>query len=84
MCFDEKVCEVIKKDKELNQILANIRNISPCEEMQKKADGIVFTLNDLGKKVDNKANLKTSHVMISYNWASRDICLKIKDELKVI
>ena len=52
--------------------------------MQKKADGIVFTLNDLGKKVDNKANLKTSHVMISYNWASRDICLKIKDELKVI
>lgn len=84
LCFDEKVCEVIKKDKELNQILANIRNISPCEEMQKKADGIMFTLNDLAKKLDNKNNMKTSHVMISYNWASRDMCLKIKDELKVI
>lgn len=83
LSFDEKLCEVIKKDKELNQILGNIRSISSCEEIQKKIDGILFTLNDLGKKVDSKVQLKNSHVMISYNWASRDMCIKIKDELKV-
>ncbi|CAF0785528.1 unnamed protein product [Brachionus calyciflorus] len=82
LSYEEKICDILKRDKEFNQTLCNIRNMSPSEEMQKKAAGILFTLNDLGKKVDSKIQLKNNHVMISYNWASRDVCLKIKDDLK--
>lgn len=88
LCFDEKICEQIKKDKEIVQLLTNIKNSCPSEEMQKKSAGILFTINDLQKKVELSrksidSQNKGNHIMISYNWASRDICIKIKDELKV-
>ena len=82
LSYDEKICEVMKRDKDLNQTLNNIRNLSPSEEMQKKSAGILFTLTDLNKKVDSKTQLKNNHIMISYNWASKEMCTKIKDELK--
>jgi len=62
------------------------------EDILKKAAGILFTLNDLQKKSSIRSNNNASseaidssnnHIMISYNYGSRDLCLKIKEELKV-
>lgn len=93
LCFEEKICEAIKKDKELIQLITSIKNSSSSEEMQRKAAGILFCLNDLLKKSDLPSqnrkpqepgnSSKSGHVMISYNYGSRDMCLKIREELKV-
>jgi hypothetical protein len=50
LCFDEKICELFKKEKEILSLINNIKNSSSAEDIQKKAAGILFTLNDLQKK----------------------------------
>lgn len=123
LCFDEKICEMLRKEKELLAQIAALKNNSPSEDVQRKAAGILFTTNDLVKKTlavantnkssetsptNRKQHLDTStsailghhhhhssqhhhhqlydkqksHIMISYNHSSRDMCLRIKDELK--
>jgi hypothetical protein len=51
LCFDDKVCEIFRKDKELVGLLSGVKNnlVPPNEEMQKKAAGILFTLGEFHK-----------------------------------
>lgn len=103
LCFDEKICDLLRKEKEMLSQIAALKNNSPSDDVQRKAAGILFTTNDLVKKgkeasSSSRRQLDTSmsnansphqlcdkqksHVMISYNHSSRDMCLRIKDELK--
>lgn len=101
LCFDEKICELLRKEKEILGLITGLKNNSPSEDIQRKASGILFTTNDLIKKAKietspNRKQLDTSmanasgqlydkqksHIMISYNSSSREMCLRIKDELK--
>lgn len=84
LCFDEKLCESLKKEKELINHIVELKNSSPYEDIQRRSAGILFTLNDLDKTTCSSQNNNSSgkHIMISYNSNSREICLKLKDELK--
>lgn len=106
LCFDEKICELLRKEKEMLSQIAALKNNSPSDDIQRKAAGILFTTNDLIKKpkpeqtspnrqkhggldTSTTSNVHTqlydkqkSHIMISYNSSSREMCLRIKDELK--
>jgi hypothetical protein len=50
LCFDEKICDLLRKEKEILSLISNIKNGSPSEDVQRKAAGILFTTNDLQKK----------------------------------
>lgn len=108
LCFDDKICELLRKEKELLGQIAALKNNSPSDDIQRKSAGILFTTNDLVKKAASAAaalaktenrkldtstsaihqqhhqlyDKQKSHIMISYNHSSRDMCLRIKDELK--
>jgi len=46
----KKICETLRKEKELLGMISNIKNTSPSEELQRRSAGILFTMNDLLKK----------------------------------
>ena len=56
--------------------------------MRQIASGILFTMNELQRKKSQPDSIKTQedcngkHIMISYNHASKETCLKIKQELE--
>jgi hypothetical protein len=87
LCFDENICEIIQQDnKDLVNSIIEIKNHSPFEDLERRSSGILFTLNDFTKnkdKITEKSSQNKKHIMISYNSGSRDICIKLKDELKV-
>ena len=59
--------------------------------MQRRAAGIIFTIDNTAEKntpINNSTNgnykEKTkTHIMISYNCGSRELCLRLNKELKV-
>jgi len=92
LCFDENILDIVAKDKELNDYLKQITDnktmhkdvIKACKEAQ-------WILTEYGQdepeiKEATEENKKTEdeHIMISYNKNSREICLKIKEELERI
>ena len=100
LCFDERICEILQKDKEFISLIANVKTVANIDEMERKASGILFTLNEFHKKMPTTGGggtlngvgggrvkvLPTSSdkpILISFQGASRDICLRIRDELKM-
>ena len=63
-----QICEIVKKDKELMSTITNIKITSPSEELQRRAAGILFTINDLLRKSNFSLDLlvlvKTSQLKL--------------------
>ena len=81
----------MRRETDLIALVKRLSENSPFDDIRKAASGIMYTLNEFPKKV-SEAKAKTNvvkssgstknHVMISYNWKSRDICIQIKERLK--
>jgi hypothetical protein len=91
LCFDEEILDVVKKDTELNDYLKELSEnkenkvhkdvVKACKETR----WILTELNEEEKepeKIETKTPTTEQHIMISYNRMSREICLKIKDDLE--
>jgi len=91
LCFDEKARQILKADKALLRLVENVGKDGSASEIDQRVSGILFTLNDLETCPENSVKSgiskiighEKSHVMISYNWGSKDICLKLNQELQV-
>ena len=84
LSFDERISTEILDDEKLLENLKNLKdNTNSSINVQKQCEGILWLLKK--KKTNNKATpekLSTiKQIMISYNRESRDIILKIKNEL---
>ena len=59
--------------------------------MQRRAAGIIFTIHNSNEtniatnnsNTDNNKEKAKTHIMISYNCGSRELCLRLNKELKV-
>jgi hypothetical protein len=54
LIFDDKICEFVKKDKDILSLVSNFKNLSPSDEVQRTANGILFTLNEMKKSKSSK------------------------------
>lgn len=84
LSFDKSVSDDIQQDSEYMNILNSLNNDGSFSRL---VDGIKWNLktNDSVEsrdQGDNKASDK--HIMISYNSASRGLCLKVKSFLESI
>ena len=84
LSFDERISKDVLNDKKLCKNLRNLKdNFYSSINVQKQCEGILWLLRK--KKTNNKeisGKLETiKQIMISYNRESRDIILKIKQEL---
>lgn len=93
LCFDEKICDMIKRDKELVSLIMNVKNSGgnttrTYDEMVQKSNGILFMLNEFYRapltpsRISSAKRSSNGPIVISYNSWSRDLCVKIRDELK--
>ena len=97
LSFNKDVCKDILNDEEIKKIFStiaennegettgendfSIRNL--CKQINwnlNEVESEIRSKNENTKVRSNETELK--HVMISYNTASRDMCLKIKDKLE--
>lgn len=83
LCFDDSIAQDIKDNKKLHDL------IQKKSSKLKTCDGIVWVLKNKfaqSTNVPNKTikenNYTHQHVMISYNKESRNVCLRIKEELE--
>lgn len=84
---------MVKSDQKLIDILDQLANSSSVsKELRSQATGILFTINAMSNKEEPslRSGIKKiagsshkTHIMISYNCGSRDVCLKLNQELKV-
>ncbi len=91
LCFDVETRRILKTDHSLLKMIENIAESSLSDDLKKHASGILFTVKEF--EICKEKNVKSgidkiidrdkSHVMISYNWGSKDTCLKLNNELKV-
>ena len=90
LCFDYQVLDIVSNDKEIAELVENMTKPENCEmnTMRKLCEQITWQIKMKGKKLEEgrvkpiKDNNEQKQVMISYNSASRDLCLKIKEELE--
>jgi hypothetical protein len=86
LTFDPQVLEIISKDFELIKFIEtslNDPNLS-IKATRTSCKQIIWSINQV--KTDKKEEKKLNHngqVMISYNSASRDLCIKIKEKLEL-
>ena len=85
LAFDPQVLEIVSKDSELIQFVeATLNNPNTTiKATRTSCQQIIWSINQTKKKV--KEEKKTNHlsqVMISYNSASRDVCMRIKNKLE--
>lgn len=97
LSFNKDVCKDMLNDEEIKKIIStiaennvgettgendfSIRNL--CKQINwnlNEVESEIRSKNENTKVRSNETELK--HVMISYNTASRDMCLKIKDKLE--
>lgn len=95
LCFDKEVSEKMYDDNELVESLNHLSGNSD-EFLRRNIVGIFWISKLISANSDqpvvkigshsglafNKSESKEEHIMISYNKDSRDLCLKIKDELE--
>jgi hypothetical protein len=93
LSYDDKVAEDVVNDTELySEIKSLSSNKSLDKSINKNAFGILWVLRKkalcedrdvVGREISPGTNkTKKPHIMISYNSASRDQCLKVKSELE--
>ncbi|CAF0891184.1 unnamed protein product [Brachionus calyciflorus] len=81
LCFNIKVSVNVFEDKSFFNKIDEFTK-SPLEELAKNSLGCIWTVKN--KQNDNLIlkQDKSEHIMISYNRETRDLCLKIKEELE--
>jgi hypothetical protein len=91
LTFSEKIANDLANDKEFMDILAELSKITvedPDNENEKKVIKVINRLREeinwnLNKnKHSNAQTHENKHIMVSYNTGSRDLCLKIKENLE--
>jgi hypothetical protein len=95
LCFDQTIGLNVMNDTILYDFIKSLcEKKIEAKNVSEKASGIIWILNKRNEKKNesNKDLLRTSssynnsnngkHIMISYNRASRDLCLAIKQELE--
>ena len=90
LCFDTQVLDLVVKDNDLRQNIVDISNKENCslKSLRNLCEQISWEIKMKDKKLEEdrvkpiKDNNEQKQVMISYNSASRDLCLKIKEELE--
>ena len=93
LSFDKQVMDSMLNDKELINLVRTIANadasVVHLEKVKKIAKQMAWSfeensnnpLKETKLRVDSQENDKR-HIMIAYNTASRELCLKIKEELE--
>jgi hypothetical protein len=86
LIFDPQVSEIISKDFELIKFIEtslNDPNLS-IKATSTSCKQIIWSINKIkaDKKEENKLN-HNGQVMICYNSANRDLCIKIKEKLEL-
>jgi hypothetical protein len=93
LAFDKQVMDNMLNDKEFTNLLKNIANadtsVVHLEKVKQIAKQMTWSFEENSKdplkekklKIDSQEDDKR-HIMISYNTASRELCLKIKEELE--
>jgi hypothetical protein len=90
--FDKKLAIDLAQDVELDSKLRLLNQKNADEIKDENEKGIYKGIKkfieqidwNLNKKVVDKETGQKDHVMISYNTANRDLCLKIKEHLELI
>jgi hypothetical protein len=88
LCFDAQVIDMVSKDVELVQYIEKLSNNSDCviKSLPKVCKQVLWSLkmkNYTSKEDAVKGSTsQKSQIMISYNGASRDLCINLKDELE--
>ena len=80
LCFDKNILNEVKKENELINFIQNLMSSETIEyiKLKKACNNFLWTLNKQDKVISSNGK----HIMISYNSATRDLCLKIRDFLK--
>lgn len=84
LCFDPLVLEMVSRDLELKNLIEKLSTDTSgtSKKVSKISKGIKFGIETHNKNetvVKNKNEQK--QIMISYNSGSRELCMKIKEEL---
>ncbi|RNA35767.1 hypothetical protein BpHYR1_004506 [Brachionus plicatilis] len=79
-CFDKEILFEIKKENELICFIQNLLSSKTIEyiQLEKACSSFLWIL----QQEDKLTTSNGTHVMISYNSATRELCLKIRDFLK--
>jgi hypothetical protein len=97
LCFDEKVGNKVKDDKDLYKCLESFTTKNITNTLHFFAKNILWTvdknkrlnemlnknkgLNEMIAKNSNESDDDRKHIMISYNHFSQEICLRLKETL---
>lgn len=80
LSFDRKVAEMIISN---DKLLSKINEFIKIDGLSKNCKGILWNLNFDKKSAEPEAKKEfTNQVMISYNYKTRDDCMRIKEELE--
>jgi hypothetical protein len=83
LCFDSQVLEIVSKDSEMRIYIEDLgKNCSIVKSLSHICEQILWTMNKIQISEAKKEMSEKAQIMISYNAASRDLCLKIKAELE--
>lgn len=80
LCFDNDILSEVRQENELINFIENLLLSETIKYIQLKKACRNF-LWIIKKKEDNVKNSNKKHIMISYNSATRDLCLKIRNFL---
>lgn len=92
LCFDSRVCDLVSNNNELLTLIqtlktsnnTNIKSVPKiCEQILWSIDQQKNQSTSIGQVLlDDSKRKQQCQIMISYNSASRALCLKIKEELE--
>jgi hypothetical protein len=90
LCFDDQVLDIVTKDVELRKYIEDLTKPENCpmKTMRKLCEQIKWAIYMKNKKQDEETTQRLNEphqqkqLMISYNSASRDLCMKVKEELE--
>ena len=85
MAFDQEIKDDLFKDKELLTFIQEqgCREDFTFMKLKNSCQQYLFILtNEQEIKITKNSNQDEQHIMISYNSASREMCLKIKEILE--
>jgi hypothetical protein len=82
LCFDDRVADDVNKDGQLMEKIRECSKSVESESLVKNSNGIIWLINKKFSQNQIKALTDNKHIMISYNRESRDLCLKIKEDLE--
>lgn len=89
LCFDITLLEDVRKDVELKNYIIKLSNSKDTiKSLSKLCQQLVWSFDNYSRQNEKfliselQPKREKGHIMISYNSASRDLCLKIKFELE--